>query len=438
MVLDKLGDSLQNALKKLVKSGRIDKKIVEEIVKDIQRALLQADVNVKLVLAMSKRIKSRALDEKLPQGMNPREYIIKIVYDELIGIIGKSTNIQLKPQTIMMIGLQGSGKTTTTAKISRYFQRKGLKPAVVCADTFRPGAYTQLKTLCERIDIPFYGEEGNPDAVGIVKRGLEKIKKYDILIVDTAGRHSLELDLIQEMEEIHAIAEPDHKLLVLDGAIGQQASEQARTFDESIGITGVVITKLDGTAKGGGALSAVSETNSSIAFIGVGETPEDLELFDADGFISRLLGMGDIKSLLEKIKELDREDIDLESMMKGKFTLKDMYSQMKALGKMGPLKQVMQMLPLGGLGSKIPDGAYRDIEGKLKQYKVIMDSMTESEMVDPKLIGSSRIKRISRGAGCEMEDVRELLKHYRIMQTAMKGMRGKQSNMQKIMKKFGM
>lgn len=438
MVLDKLGDSLQNALKKLVKSGRIDKKIVEEIVKDIQRALLQADVNVKLVLAMSKRIKSRALDEKLPQGMNPREYIIKIVYDELIGIIGKSTNIQLKPQTIMMIGLQGSGKTTTTAKISRYFQRKGLKPAVVCADTFRPGAYTQLKTLCERIDIPFYGEEGNPDAVGIVKRGLEKIKKYDILIVDTAGRHSLELDLIQEMEEIHAIAEPDHKLLVLDGAIGQQASEQARTFDESIGITGVVITKLDGTAKGGGALSAVSETNSSIAFIGVGETPEDLELFDADGFISRLLGMGDIKSLLEKIEELDREDIDLESMMKGKFTLKDMYSQMKALGKMGPLKQVMQMLPLGGLGSKIPDGAYRDIEGKLKQYKVIMDSMTESEMVDPKLIGSSRIKRISRGAGCEMEDVRELLKHYRIMQTAMKGMRGKQSNMQKIMKKFGM
>ena len=438
MVLDKLGDSLQNALKKLVKSGRIDKKIVEEIVKDIQRALLQADVNVKLVLAMSKRIKSRALDEKLPQGMNPREYIIKIVYDELIGIIGKSTNIQLKPQTIMMIGLQGSGKTTTTAKISRYFQRKGLKPAVVCADTFRPGAYTQLKTLCERIDIPFYGEEGNPDAVGIVKRGLEKIKKYDILIVDTAGRHSLELDLIQEMEEIHAIAEPDHKLLVLDGAIGQQASEQARTFDESIGITGVVITKLDGTAKGGGALSAVSETNSSIAFIGVGETPEDLELFDADGFISRLLGMGDIKSLLEKIKELDREDIDLESIMKGKFTLKDMYSQMKALSKMGPLKQVMQMLPLGGLGSKIPDGAYRDIEGKLKQYKVIMDSMTESEMVDPKLIGSSRIKRISRGAGCEMEDVRELLKHYRIMQTAMKGMRGKQSNMQKIMKKFGM
>ena len=438
MVLDKLGDSLQNALKKLVKSGRIDKKIVEEIVKDIQRALLQADVNVKLVLAMSKRIKSRALDEKLPQGMNPREYIIKIVYEELIGIIGKSTNIQLKPQTIMMIGLQGSGKTTTTAKISRYFQRKGLKPAVVCADTFRPGAYTQLKTLCERIDIPFYGEEGNPDAVGIVKRGLEKIKKYDILIVDTAGRHSLELDLIQEMEEIHAIAEPDHKLLVLDGAIGQQASEQARTFDESIGITGVVITKLDGTAKGGGALSAVSETNSSIAFIGVGETPEDLELFDADGFISRLLGMGDIKSLLEKIEELDREDIDLESMMKGKFTLKDMYSQMKALGKMGPFKQVMQMLPLGGLGSKIPDGAYRDIEGKLKQYKVIMDSMTESEMVDPKLIGSSRIKRISRGAGCEMEDVRELLKHYRIMQTAMKGMRGKQSNMQKMMKKFGM
>ena len=262
--MDKLGGSLQDALKKLVGAGRIDERTVNEVVKDIQRALLQSDVNVKLVMEMSKHIKERAMKEDVPKGMNPREHVIRIVHQELINILGKSTDIQLKPQTIMMIGLQGSGKTTTTAKLSRYFQKKGLKPAVVCADTFRPGAYQQLQTLCESLNVPFYGEEGNPDAVGIVERGLKAIEKNDVLIVDTAGRHSLEADLIDEMEQIHAIAKPDHKFLVLDGAIGQQASEQARAFNDSIGITGVVITKLDGTAKGGGALSAVSETNSSI------------------------------------------------------------------------------------------------------------------------------------------------------------------------------
>lgn len=439
MVMDKLGNSLQDALKKLVKSGRIDERTVNEVVKDIQRALLQSDVNVKLVMQMSQRIKERALKEEVPSGMNPREHVLRIVYQELINIIGKSTDIPLKPQTIMMIGLQGSGKTTTTSKLARYFQRKGLKPAVVCADTFRPGAYQQLKILCTRLNVAFYGEEGNPDAVGIVKRGLEELHKYDVLIVDTAGRHSLETDLIVEMEEIHAIAKPDYKLLVLDGAIGQQASEQARAFNDSIGISGVVISKLDGTAKGGGALSAVSETNSSIAFIGVGETPDDLERFEPDRFISRLLGMGDIKSLIEKAEEaLGEEDLDMEAMLRGRFTLKDMYKQLESLNKMGPMKQIMQMLPLGGLGAKIPEDAYQVTGDKLGRYRVLMDSMTEEEMLNPRVIGSARIKRISRGAGCAPEDVRELLKYHKMMQTAMKGFRGGKFNMQKMMKKMGM
>jgi signal recognition particle subunit SRP54 len=339
----------------------------------------------------------------------------------------------------MMIGLQGSGKTTTTSKLARYFQRKGLKPGVVCADTFRPGAYQQLKTLCTKLNVAFYGEEGNPDAVGIVERGLNELEKNDILIVDTAGRHSLESDLITEMEEIHAVAKPDYKLLVLDGAIGQQASEQARAFNESIGISGVVISKLDGTAKGGGALSAVSETNSSIAFIGIGETPDDLERFEADRFISRLLGMGDIKSLIEKAEEaLGEEDFDMESMLRGKFTLKDMYKQLESLNKMGPMKQIMQMLPLGGMGAKIPEDAYQVTGDKLGRYRVLMDSMTEEEMLNPRIIGSARIKRIARGSGCAPEDVRELLKYHKMMQTAMKGFRGGKFNMQKMMKKMGM
>ncbi|MCM1986784.1 signal recognition particle protein Srp54 [Methanococcoides seepicolus] len=439
MVMDKLGSSLQDALKKLVGAGRIDERTVTEVVKDIQRALLQADVNVKLVMQMSSHIKERALKEEVPPGMNPREHVIKIVYHELISIVGRSADIPLKPQTIMMIGLQGSGKTTTTSKLSRYFQRKGMKPAVVCADTFRPGAYQQLKTLCDKLNVPFYGEEDNPDAVGIVERGLAELEKNDVLIVDTAGRHSLEADLIDEMEQIHKVAQPDYTLLVLDGAIGQQASEQARAFNDSVGISGVVISKLDGTAKGGGALSAVSETNSAIAFIGVGETPDDLEKFEPDRFISRLLGMGDIKSLIEKAEEtLSEEDIDMEAMMRGRFTLKDMYSQLEAMNKMGPMKQIMQMLPLGGMGAKLSDDAYKVTEDKMKGYRVLMDSMTDEELLNPRLIGSARIRRISLGSGSSPDAVRDLLKYHKMMQNAMKGLRGGKFNMQKMMKKMGM
>lgn len=439
MVLDKLGSSLQDALKKLVGASRIDEKIVDEVVRDIQRAMLQADVNVKHVMALSQKIKQRSLKEAPPSGMNPREHVIRIVYQELINILGKSANVKLAPQTIMMVGLQGSGKTTTTAKLARYFQRKGLKAAVICADTFRAGAYDQLKTLCDRMGIFFYGEKDVKDAVAITQRGLHAIEKYDVKIIDTAGRHALEKDLIKEMEDIHKVAKPDHKFLVLDAAMGQLASEQARAFNASIGITGVVITKLDGTAKGGGALSAVSETDSTIAFIGVGETTDDLERFEADRFISRLLGMGDIKSLIEKAEEtLKTEEFDMEAMLRGKFTLKDMYKQMEAVNKMGPLKQVMQMMPLGKLGMKVSDDMFAVTQEKMKKYKFIMDSMTDKELEDPKHINSPRITRIARGSGTKYEEVRELLKYHKMMQKTIKGVGGGKFNIQKMMKKFGM
>ncbi|MCZ7393385.1 MAG: signal recognition particle protein Srp54 [Candidatus Methanoperedens sp.] len=439
MVLDKLGDSLQSALKKLVGASRIDEKIVDEVVKDIQRAMLQADVNVKHVMELSQKIKQRSLKEAPPSGMNPREHVIRIVYQELINILGKTANVKLAPQTIMMVGLQGSGKTTTTAKLARYFQRKGLKAAVICADTFRAGAYDQLKTLCDRMGIFFYGEKDVKDAVAITQRGLKAVEKYDVKIVDTAGRHALEKDLIKEMEDIHKIAKPDHKFLVLDAAMGQLASEQARAFNASIGITGVVITKLDGTAKGGGALSAVSETDSAIAFIGVGETTDDLEKFEADRFISRLLGMGDIKSLIEKAEEtLKTEEFDVEAMLSGKFSLKDMYKQMEAVNKMGPLKQVMSMIPLGKMGMKVSDDMFAVTQERMKKYKYIMDSMTDKELEDPKHINSPRITRIARGSGTKYEEVRELLKYHKMMQKTIKGMGGGKFNIQKMMKKFGM
>ena len=439
MVLDTLGRSLQDALKKIVGAGRIDERTVSDVVRDIQRALLQADVNVKLVMNLSKRIKERSLKENVPAGMNPREHVVQIVYHELIDIIGKKCDLTLGKQTIMMIGLQGSGKTTTTAKFARYFQRKGLKPGVICTDTYRPGAYEQLKTLCERLNVAFYGEPDNKDAVAIVTNGLKSLERYDIKIVDTAGRHGLEAELIREMEEIHRVAKPDHKFLVLDAAMGQQASEQAKAFNESIGITGVVITKLDGTAKGGGALSAVSETSSTIAFIGAGETPDDLERFEPDRFISRMLGMGDIKTLIEKAEEaIDEEEFDLEALMRGKFTLKDMYKQLEAINKLGPLKQVMQMLPIGKLGVDISDDTYQITKERLDTYQIIMNSMNKKELEDPKIINISRINRISRGSGTEPEVVRELIKYHRTMQKAMKGLRGGRFNIQKMMKKMGM
>ncbi len=407
--------------------------------REIQRALLQADVNGTLVMNLSNRIRDRALSEKPAPGMNPREHVINIVYQELINLVGKSSPVSLEKQTIMLVGLQGSGKTTTAAKLATFFQRKGLRSAVVCADTFRAGAFDQLKALCERHGVFIAGEKGNPDAPAVAKRGLEASKKYDVVIVDTAGRHALEEDLIQEMMDIDAVVTADHKLLVMDAAIGQQASEQAKAFNKAVGITGVIITKLDGTAKGGGAMSAVAETNSSVAFIGVGETPNDLERFEADRFISRLLGMGDIKTLIERAQETKmEEEVDVDALMRGKFTLKDMCKQMEAINKMGPLKQIMQMLPLGGMGLDISDQEYQVTKDRLEKYRVIMSSMTEAELEDPKIITASRVKRIARGSGTQPELVRELLKSHKAMQKALKGMRGmNKMGMKRMMKKFG-
>ncbi|VUT27821.1 MAG: Signal recognition particle 54 kDa protein [Candidatus Syntrophoarchaeum sp. GoM_oil] len=434
----KLEESLKSVVDKIARSNRIDEATVNEIVKDIQRAMLQADMSVKLVMSLSSKIKERSLKEK--PKLNPREHVINVVYEELVNIIGESAPIELDGQTIMMIGLQGSGKTTSTAKLARFFQKKGLKCGVIAADTFRPGAYDQLKQLCEDEGITFYGEKGETDAVGVSDRGMAEIKKLDVKIVDTAGRHALEDDLIEEMIHINKVIQSDHRFLVMDAAIGQQASEQARRFHEAVGITGIIITKLDGTAKGGGALSAVAETGSSIAFIGTGESTADFERFDPASFISRMLGMGDIKSLIERATEtLAEEEIDVEAMVKGKFTLKDMYTQLEAVKKMGPLKQVMQMLPLGNLGVKIDDTAYEVTKDKLRTYKVLMDSMTDEELDNPKIIDGSRIKRVARGSGMRVEDVNELLKYHRMMQKAMKGMLGGgKLGTKRMMKKLGM
>ena len=420
-MLGKLSSSLKETIRKIAMAKRIDKQTVEELVRDIQRALIQADVKISLVKELSDRIRERSLKEKVT--LNPREHVIKVVYEELINIIGKGVEVPLASQKIMMVGLHGAGKTSSCAKLARYFQKKGLKPAVICADVYRPAASDQLRQLCDSIGVPFYDGANLPAGKGvmdIVKAGVQGFEKYDIKIIDTAGRHALEEEMIDEIRDIEKMIRPEQRFLVLDASIGQQASVQARAFDDAVGITGIIITKMDGTAKGGGALSAVSETNSGVAFIGTGEKVDDIEKFEADRFISRLLGMGDIKSLIEMAEEsLEEGDVDAD-ILKGKFTLNDLYKQLEAVKKMGPFKKIIQMMPLGGFGVDINDEMSQITEDKLGQFKVMMDSMTEAELNDPKIIDGSRLRRIARGSGTRTAEVSALLKYHRLMQKMMK------------------
>jgi len=424
MVLDDLGDSLKRTIKKIANAVHVDAKLVKEVVKDIQRALLQADVNVKLVVELSKKIEKRALEEKPPAGMSNREHVIRIVYDELVHILGESRELPIKKQVIMMVGLYGMGKTTSCGKIAKYFKKKGLRPVLIAGDVHRPAAYEQLNQIAEQVKVPFYGNKKEKDAVKVVKEGIDKFKRSaDVIIVDTSGRHKLEDNLISEMKDIFKTTKPNEKLLVMDAAMGQQAGPQAKAFNDAIGITGLVLTKLDGTAKGGGALSAAAEVGAPIVFVGTGEHPTDFEKFDPSGFISRLLGMGDIKSLLEKAEEsLKGKDAEKTArrLMSGKFNLNDMYDQMDMLSGMGPLSKVAEMLPFGAPG-KLKNVDMDDTQNKLQRFRVIMDSMTNEEREKPDLIRSSRIRRIAHGAGVENKDVKELLKYYNMTKRMMKG-----------------
>jgi len=424
MVLDNLGDSLKRTIKKIANAVHVDAQLIKEVVRDIQRALLQSDVNVKLVLELSKKIEQRALEEKPPAGMTNREHVIHIVYDELVHIVGASRELAIRKQVIMMVGLYGQGKTTSCGKLAMYFKRKGLRPVLIAGDVHRPAAYEQLKQIAEQVEVPFYGDKTEKNAVRVIKEGLDKFKRAaDVIIVDTSGRHKLEDDLISEMKDIFKTIKPDEKLLVMDAAMGQQAGPQAKAFNDAIGITGIVLTKLDGTAKGGGALSAAAEVGAPIVFVGTGEHSTDFEKFDPSGFISRLLGMGDIKSLLERAEEsMKGKDAEktARKLMSGKFNLNDMYEQMNMISGMGPLSKIAEMLP-GGMSGKLKNVNMDETQEKLKRFRIILDSMTNEERENPELIQASRIRRIAKGAGMENKDVKELLKYYNMTKRMMKG-----------------
>ncbi|MDT3437025.1 signal recognition particle protein Srp54 [Haloarcula sp. 1CSR25-25] len=446
MVLDDLGSSLRGTLDDLRGKSRLSEEDIEDIVKEIQRSLLQADVDVGLVQDLSDSIETRALEEEPPAGTTPRDWVLRIVYEELVDLVGESTDLPLEEQTIMLAGLYGSGKTTTAAKMAWWFSTKGLRPAIIQTDTDRPGAYDQAKEMAERAEVDFYGDPDEDDPVTIAREGLAATESADVRIVDTAGRDGLNEELIEQIERIEQEVQPDRNLLVLDAAMGQSAKSQAADFEAAIGIDGVVITKLDGTAKGGGALAAVNETDSTIAFLGAGETVKDIERFEPSGFISRLLGMGDLKQLTERVErameetqEDDEEDWDPEDMLEGQFTLKDMRKQMQTMNNMGPLDQVMDMIPGlgGGLMDQLPDDAMDVTQERMRDFDVIMDSMTEAELENPRVVGQSRTERICRGSGKPEERVRELLQQHKQMEQMLKQFQGMgDGDMERMMKQM--
>jgi len=424
MVLEGLSSSLRSTLRKIANATNIDKRMIDEIARDIQIALITADVHVPMVKQITDRIKERALTEKPKPGHSSREHVIQIVYEELVDILGEAKDIPTKKQTIMMVGLYGQGKTTTAGKLALLFKRKGMKPGIIAGDIHRPAAVDQLEQLGKKVGVPVYCEKGATDAVKVVQNGMKSFTDREVIIIDTAGRHSLEDELIREMKNISRVAKADERFLVLDASVGQQAGQQARAFHDAVNITGVIITKLDGTAKGGGALSAVQATKAPVVYIGVGEHMEDIEKFNPPRFISRLLGMGDIETLLERATEvIDEEEAkeNFESLMEGRFSLKDMYKQMESLKKMGPLSKVMDMLALGGM-AKMSKSHLDLTQEKLARFKVIMDSMTDDELNKPDIIKHSRVVRIARGAGADETEVRELLSHYKRTKKMMKGM----------------
>lgn len=441
MVLEKLSSSLKNTLQKIAKSLFVDEKLINELVKDIQRALLQADVNVQLVFDLTKKIKERALKEKELQALTKKEHLINIVYEELVNFLGKEQykiEIKKKPFKIMLVGLFGSGKTTTTGKLAKFFTKRGYKVALVGLDTHRPAAMDQIEQIAEQAKVPVYISKKEKNPLEIWEESKNEFAQYDILIIDTAGRDALSKDLIEEIELLNKEIKADENLLIMSADIGQAAQKQAEQFHKSCGITGVIATKMDGTARAGGALSACAITKAPIKFIGVGEKIGDLEQFNPPGFVGRLLGMGDLEALLEKakeaIKEEEAEDLG-KRFLKGEFNLIDLYEQMAAMKKMGSLSKIVEMVP-GFSQLKLPKEMLDVQEGKLEKWRYAMNSFTKEELEEPELMDKDRIERISKGSGVSIKEVRELLKQYKQSKKLVKMMKGK-GDMNKLMKKFG-
>ena len=425
-------DRIKESVQKFSRNAVADEDAVEELVNDIQRDLIQADVDIELVQELSDSIRSEALKEEAPEGLTRKEHVLEVVYSELEALLGKEAEPRQEPHTVLLCGLFGAGKTTTAGKIADFYRKRELKPGLIAADTDRPAAVDQLEQIAEQVDAEFYGEKDTDDPVGVVRRGRQELDA-DVVIVDSAGRNSLDEDLRRELSEMSRVAEPDERYLVVPADLGQSAGPQAEEFADAVDITGVVVTKMDSSAKAGGALVACREAGAQVEFVGTGEEMQDLEVFDPVSFVEEMLGQPDLESLLEKVEELDT---DPEELLEGEFTLEDFRDQISQVTDTGIMEDMMQQLPIGG---QMPDNLADITEQKVGSYETVMESMTEEELQEPDVIGRSRRERIARGAGVPEEEVRELLKHFRQTRNMMDKMgSGGRGNMQQMMQKLGL
>jgi len=410
-----LGKKLREALAKLTNRPYVDEDAVRSLIKDLQRVLIDSDVSVKLVFQLSRRIEERALKAQKLEALSLREHVMKVVYEELVELMGKTYAPRLDRHRILLCGLFGSGKTTSTAKIAHYYKSKGLSVGMVAADVDRPAAQEQLEQLAKQVNANFYTIKGERDAAKIVRDALSK-SKDEVIIVDSAGRSAFDEKMTSELKAIAAELRPEEAYLVVSADIGQVAGRQAEEFNSAVPLSGVVVTKMDGSGKGGGALSAVAATGAKIAFIGVGEKMGDFEVYDPQRFVGRLLGVPDLKGLMEKVEKISKEH-DVEKLATEELTIEAFYEQLKAAKKMGPLSSVFSMLG----AADVPKEMVQQSEAKMKKFESMINSMTPAEKKDAKLIRSQpgRIARIAAGSGCTEKEVREFLSQFEKMEKMM-------------------
>ena len=429
-MFESLSQRLDTAFEGLRKGGRVKEADVKAVMREVRMALLEADVALPIVKDFVKDLRERALGEEVHKALKPSEQVVKIIHEEMVDMLGEPGRLSFsgssRPHVIMLVGLQGSGKTTNAAKLALHLRADGRKPLMIAADTYRPAAVDQLVTLAKQIGVPFY-EEGTSDRPpAIVKRGLSKAKErdVDIVLVDTAGRLQIDETLMGELEEIKRISSPAEILLVADSMTGQEAVNIARGFNERLGITGLVLTKVDGDARGGAALSMRAVTGVPIKYMGTGEkiSADTLELFHPDRIAQRILGMGDIMSLIEKTESVyeEEEALRLQSkIMKNEFSLQDFLEQLQKIRRMGPLGKVLGMIPGMSKLQSHADFNDDDIEKRVKKVEAIINSMTPQERRHPRILKASRKRRIAAGSGVEVRDVNELLKQFKQMSRLM-------------------
>ena len=438
MAFESLSDKLESAFGRLRSTGSLNESDVKEAMREVRLALLEADVNYKVAKDFTQRVTERAIGSQVMESLTPAQMVIKIVNEELTDLMG-GTQTRLAyashpPTIVMMCGLQGSGKTTHCAKIALKLKKENHRPLLVACDVYRPAAVKQLQVVGEQVGVPVF-EKGQGDPVEISKQAvaLAKDQGYDYVIIDTAGRLHIDRELMEELQNVKAAVHPHEILLVVDAMTGQDAVTVASTFDEALGIDGMVLTKMDGDTRGGAALSARAVTGKPIKFVGMGEKLDELDYFYPDRMASRILGMGDVLSLIEKAETAldEKKAAELEAKIrKNKFDLNDLLDQMQQVKKMGSMKDILSMLP--GVGSKLKNVDIDD--GQLDRIQAIIFSMTPKERANPDIINPSRKRRIAAGCGMQVEDVNRLLSQYRQMQKMMKqfnskGMRKKLSRM---------